>query len=57
MDDAAETVLKRLEIFHEITEPLKSFYEERGLLKCVSSEAGVEETTTLVLEALNEVKA
>ena len=57
VDDAAETVLKRLEIFHEITEPLKSFYEERGLLKCVSSEAGVEETTALVLEALNEVKA
>ena len=57
VDDAAETVLKRLEIFHEITEPLKSFYEERGLLKCVSSEASVEETTALVLEALNEVKA
>jgi adenylate kinase len=55
VDDAAETVLERLEIFHEQTEPLKSFYEERGLLKCVSSEAGVDETAALVFEALSEV--
>ncbi len=54
-DDAAETVKNRLEIFHEQTEPLKSFYEARGLLKCVSSEASVDETTALVLEALSEV--
>ena len=55
VDDAAETVLERLAIFHEQTEPLKSFYEERGLLKCVSSEAGVDETKALVFEALSEV--
>ena len=55
VDDAAETVLERLAIFHEQTEPLKSFYEERGLLKCVSSEASVEETAALVFEALSEV--
>ena len=56
-DDAAETVKSRLEVFHEQTEPLKSFYEERGLLKCVNSEVGVDETTALVFEALSEVKA
>ena len=56
-DDDAETVLKRLEIFHEQTEPLKSFYEERGILKCVSSEPGVDETAALVNEALKEVQA
>ena len=55
-DDAAETVKSRLEVFHEQTEPLKAFYEERGLLKCVSSEASVDETTALVFEALSEVK-
>lgn len=54
-DDAPETVKSRLEVFHEQTEPLKSFYEERGLLKCVSSEASVEETTVLVFKALSEV--
>ena len=55
-DDAAETVKNRLEVFHEQTEPLKSFYEERGLLKCVNSELGVDETTALVFEALSEVE-
>ena len=55
IDDAAETVIKRLEIFHEQTEPLKSFYEERGLLKCVNGEGSVEETTALVYKALSEV--
>ena len=54
-DDSAETVKNRLDVFHEQTEPLKSFYEERGLLKCVSSEASVDETTALVFEALAEV--
>ena len=54
-DDAAETVKSRLETFHEQTEPLKSFYEERGLLKCVNGEASVDETTELVFEALSEV--
>ena len=54
-DDAAETVKNRLDIFHEQTEPLKSFYEQRGLLKCVSGEASVDETTALVFEALSEV--
>lgn len=55
-DDAAEIVKSRLEVFHEQTEPLKAFYEERGLLKCVSSEASVDETTALVFKALSEVK-
>lgn len=55
-DDAAETVKSRLDVFHDQTEPLKAFYEEKGLLKCVSSEASVDETTALVFEALSEVK-
>ena len=56
-DDAPEVVLKRLVVYHEQTEPLKSFYEERGLLKCVNSEVGVDETTASVFEALSEVNA
>ena len=53
-DDAAETVINRLATFHARTEPLKSFYEERGLLKCVNGEAGVDETTALVFKTLEE---
>lgn len=56
-DDAAETVLNRLATFHAQTEPLKAFYDARGLLKCVSGEAGVDETTALVFKTLEEVGA
>ena len=56
-DDAAETVLNRLATFHAQTEPLKSFYEERGLLVCVNGEADVDTTTALVFKALDEVGA
>ena len=56
-DDAAETVLNRLATFHAQTEPLKAFYEARGLLRCVNGEAGVDETTALVFKTLEEVGA
>lgn len=56
-DDAAETVINRLEIYHARTEPLKAFYEARGLLKCVNGEASVDETTALVFKTLEEVGA
>ena len=56
-DDAAETVLNRLATFHAQTEPLKAFYDERGLLRCVNGEAGVDETTALVFKTLEEVGA
>ena len=56
-DDAAETVINRLETFHARTEPLKAFYEAKGLLKCVNGEAGVDDTTALVFKTLEEIGA
>jgi adenylate kinase len=56
-DDAAETVINRLETFHAQTEPLKAFYDAKGLLRCVNGEAGVDETTALVFKTLEEVGA
>jgi adenylate kinase len=32
-DDREEAVRKRLAVYHETTEPLIDFYEERGLLR------------------------
>ena len=32
-DDKPETVRNRLEVYHEQTEPLVDYYEERGLLR------------------------
>ena len=51
-DDAAETVRARLETYHRDTEPLKSFYEARGVLKTVENQPSIEETTAAIKEKL-----
>lgn len=56
-DDATETVQKRLETFHRETEPLKTFYDERGLLLSVEGQDEVADTTALVFQALETVEA
>jgi len=55
-DDDPETVKERLEIYHEETEPLIRFYEERGLLKRVACASDVESTTQEILRVLGELK-
>ena len=52
-DDAPETVKKRLETYHEQTEPLKAFYAERNLLLTVEGQDKIEDTTALVYKALD----
>ena len=51
-DDAPETVLERLAIYHEQTEPLKSYYSKTGKLKSVEGQEEVADTTKLVFQAL-----
>ncbi len=51
-DDAADTVKKRLDTYHSQTEPLKAFYEKKGVLVCVEGQEKVEDTTALVFAAL-----
>lgn len=51
-DDAPETVLDRLKVFHEQTEPLKGYYEKTGKLKLVYGQEELSETTALVFKAL-----
>ena len=51
-DDSPETVLSRLEVYHKETEPLKGFYEARGVLKTVDDLPTVEETTQAILKVL-----
>ena len=51
-DDSPETVLHRLEVYHNETEPLKGFYESRGVLKTVDDLPTVEETTQAILKVL-----
>lgn len=56
-DDAPETVLQRLEVYHAQTEPLKAYYEKQGKLKIVKGQKAVEDTTRLVFEALATVES
>ena len=51
-DDKPETVKARLATSHAETEPLKGFYESRGILVTVENPGSIEGTTTAVLNAL-----
>ncbi len=51
-DDDPEVVKSRLVIYHEQTEPLKDFYQAKGLLKIVYGQEKLEDTTALTLATL-----
>ena len=51
-DDTPETVRVRLETYHRETEPLKSFYKERGKLATADNQPTIEETTAEIKKVL-----
>ena len=51
-DDAPETVLDRLNVYHQQTEPLKGYYNKTGKLKTVEGQEELSDTTALVFKAL-----
>ena len=51
-DDKPEVVLERLHVYHGETEPLKTYYAERGLLTSVRGAEEIRETTARTLRAL-----
>jgi adenylate kinase len=51
-DDSEETVRKRLEVYHEETEPIIDFYREQGLVVTISALGAVPEVTQRSLAAL-----
>ncbi|MBQ7689233.1 MAG: adenylate kinase [Clostridia bacterium] len=53
-DDAPETVLERLKVYHAETEPLKAFYEKKGKLFIVEGQEDVADTTALTLKAMED---
>jgi len=53
-DDNEQTVRDRLRVYHSQTEPLKSFYEKKGILVSVVGCEKVDDTTALVFNALGE---
>ncbi len=54
-DDEAETVLNRLSVYHEQTEPLKDFYKAADKLLIVEGQEELADTTALVLKTLAEI--
>ncbi len=54
-DDHPDTVKERLAVYHSQTEPLKEFYSKQGKLLVVHGQEKVEDTTRLVLEALEDL--
>ncbi len=51
-DDEPETILSRLATYHEQTEPLIKFYQQRGKLAVIHGEKSVEETRKSVFAVL-----
>ncbi len=54
-DDEPETVLNRLKVYHDQTEPLKDYYKAQGKLITVEGQDEVADTTALVQKALSEI--
>jgi len=53
-DDMPEVVTKRLEVYHEQTEPLIEYYEKKGKLVTVIGQIEVEDTTALTFSAIEK---
>ena len=51
-DDKPETVRHRLEVYHRETEPLKDYYQGKGILVPVDNQDTIEGTTQVIMEAL-----
>ncbi|NLM11603.1 MAG: adenylate kinase [Clostridiaceae bacterium] len=51
-DDKEQTVLERLKTYHEKTEPLIDYYEEKGLLLHFDGTKDIMETTSEIIERL-----
>lgn len=51
-DDEPATVQDRLNVYHQQTEPVKAYYSAKGVLRQVEGQEKVEDTSALVLKAL-----
>jgi adenylate kinase len=51
-DDKPETVKKRLKVYHEQTQPLIDYYENKGILKTVDGTASPDDVFNAIEKAL-----
>lgn len=52
VDDAPETVKERLVVYHERTEPLKEFYQSKGILRKVDVDGSVDTINQAIMDVL-----
>lgn len=55
-DDKAETVLNRLQVYHQKTAPLIDYYQAQGLLRNIDGAQGMEEISGEILQALEATR-
>lgn len=53
-DDKAETVMERLRIYHERTEPLRSYYRTQDIVLPIDGQRPVAEVTEAIVSALGK---
>lgn len=53
-DDSKEVVLDRLKVFHEQTEPVKTYYQEKGSLILIDGSVSKEQTITQLDSSLKK---
>ncbi len=55
-DDCSETVLSRLQVYHQKTAPLIDYYQEKGLLHNIAGNVSPEEISQTILKTLEEMR-
>lgn len=53
-DDTEESIRRRLEVYHEQTEPLKGYYADRGILAQVDATQDISEVAGDILESMEQ---
>lgn len=53
-DDKPDVIKHRLDVYHEQTEPLKKFYQDKGILRVAVGQEEIKDTTAAVIEALKD---
>ncbi|MGH7245653.1 MAG: adenylate kinase family protein [Candidatus Levyibacteriota bacterium] len=53
-DDTEEAIKKRIELFHEFTEPVLRFYQEKNVLIEVNGEQAIEDIHAAIMKAIGK---
>jgi adenylate kinase len=53
-DDKPETVIKRLQVYHEQTQPLIEYYKDKNVLVSVDGKLPIEDTFEIIVDILGD---